>query len=250
LRAGDSLEQDLIKGRDMTGMDTLTLASAQPLTDDEVVARVRAGETPLFEILMRRHNQRVYRAARAIVKDESEAEDVMQAAYVNAYAHLDQFAGRAQFGTWLMRIAVHEGLARIRRSARLSPFDEDEEMAEDPMERPWSIGGDPERQASNGELRVLLEAAVAALPVAYRLVFVFREVEGLSTAETASCLEISEDAVKTRLHRARALLRDELFARAGIETAHAFEFHLSRCDRLVAAVMATLGASGPASPRP
>ncbi len=222
----------------MIGVDELEISrSTEPLPDTEVVRRVRAGETALFEILMRRHNRRVYRVARAIVKDESEAEDVMQEAYVNAYTHLHQFAERAQFSTWLTRIAVHEALARVKKRDRLTEFDENEEASEQTMTAFNLIGRTPEQQASNAELRALLEAAVESLPQGYRIVFVLREIEGLDTAETAQSLGVTEETVKTRLHRARALLREELFQRAGIATSYAFEFHLSRCDRVVKNVL-------------
>ncbi len=227
----------------MPGVDELpAVAMAEPLSDMDVVRRVRAGETALFEILMRRHNQRLYRVARAIVKDDSEAEDVMQEAYVNAYTHLHQFAERAQFSTWLTRIAVHEALARIRKSARLTELDEDAEIGEQDVGAFSHPNRTPEQQASNEELRALLEAAVEAMPQGYRVVFVLREIEGLNTAETAEVLGVSEETVKTRLHRGRALLREELFQRAGIATSYAFEFHLSRCDRVVSAVMDRIAA--------
>ncbi len=227
----------------MVRMDeAVEVRSVEPMPDVEVVHRVQAGETALFEILMRRHNQRLYRVARAIVKDESEAEDVMQEAYVSAYTHLHQFAERAKFSTWLTRIAVHEALARVRRRARLTEFDENEEAGEQSMAAFKPTGRDPEQQASNAELRALLEAAVESLPQGYRVVFVLREIEGLSTAETADALEVTEETVKTRLHRARALLREELFERAGIATSYAFEFHLSRCDRIVTNVLQRIAA--------
>ncbi len=227
----------------MNGLDEVALTpTADRLADTEVVRRVRAGETALFEILMRRHNQRLYRVARAIVKDDSEAEDVMQEAYVNAYTHLHQFAERAQFSTWLTRIAVHEALARVRKQARLTEFDEDGEAGEQIMTAFNAIGHTPEQQASNAELRALLEAAVDSLPESYRVVFVLREIEGLNTLETAESLGVTEETVKTRLHRARALLREELFDRAGVATSSAFSFHLSRCDRIVRAVLNRIAA--------
>ena len=207
-----------------------------PISDDEVVRRVRAGETGLFEVVMRRYNQRLYRVARAILRDDAEAEDVTQQAYVNAYRHLDQFAGLALFSTWLTKIAVHEALARARRRAR---FDEQEavhDWDEDTMGALKSPGPDPERQALTVELRALLESAIEALPEHYRAVFVMREVEGMSTAESAECLDITEETAKTRLHRARKLLRDALYERAGIESAAVFSFQAPRCDRMVAAV--------------
>jgi RNA polymerase sigma-70 factor, ECF subfamily len=185
------------------------------LSDEEVVRKVRAGDAPLFEVLMRRYNQRLYRVARTILRDDTEAEDVMQHAYVEGYLHLGQFAGRAAFSTWLTQIAVYEALARVRRRDRERPADPLADADEDTMSTVKSSRPDPEQQALQGEARVLLESAIEALPTAYRSVFVLRDVEGMSTAETAECLDLSEEAVKTRLHRARALLRDELFERAG-----------------------------------
>lgn len=211
------------------------------LSDDEVVRRVRAGDTPLFEVLMRRYNQRLYRVARSILRDDGEAEDVMQHAYVEGYLHIGQFEGRAAFSTWLTKIAVHEALARVRRRAREPQPDPFAEPDEDAMSRVRSPRPDPEQQALLGEARALLETAIQALPAAYSSVFVLREVEGLSTAETAACLDLGEEAVKTRLHRARALLRAELLERAGVATPTAFSFHLSRCDRVVGAVFGRLG---------
>ncbi len=211
------------------------------LSDEEVVRRVRAGDAPLFEVLMRRHNQRLYRVARAIVRDNAEAEDVMQHAYVEGYLHIDQFAGRSAFSTWLTKIAVYEALARVRRRGREPLAEPLPGSDEDAMSTVRSPQPDPEQQALQGEARALLEAAIDALPAAYRSVFVLREVEGMSTAETADCLDVSGEVVKTRLHRARAFLREDLLARAGVAASTAFSFHLSRCDRVVAAVFARLG---------
>jgi RNA polymerase sigma-70 factor (ECF subfamily) len=215
------------------------------LSDEEVVRRVRAGEAPLFEVIMRRYNQRLYRVARAILRDDAEAEDVMQHAYVEGYLHIGQFAGRSAFSTWLTKIAVYEALARVRRRGRESVVDPLPEAGEDPMSTLKSPRPDPEQQALQGEVRALLEASIDALPVAYRSVFVLREVEGLSTAEAAECLDVSEEVVKTRLHRARAFLREELLARAGVAASTAFSFHLSRCDRVVAAVFERLAVAPP-----
>jgi RNA polymerase sigma-70 factor (ECF subfamily) len=160
----------------------------------------------------------------------------MQQAYVNAFVHLDQFADRASFSTWLTRIATYEALARLRqrrRAKELGMYDTD-----DPLDAVASRDPDPERQALAGELRTALEQALDTLPPAYRAVFVMRDGEGMSTAEAAQCLEVSEEAVKTRLHRARTLLRDELWERAGIRAPEIFSFHAPRCDRVVAAVLA------------
>jgi RNA polymerase sigma-70 factor (ECF subfamily) len=204
------------------------------LSDEEVVRRVEAGEPALFEILMRRHNRRLFRVARSIVRDEAEAEDVVQQAYVNAFAHLGQFGGAARFATWLTRIAAHEALARLRRRGRYLEMAD----AEDALE---AAGPTPERQAFDGELRRALEASLDSLPPMYRSVFVLREAEGLSTSEVAECLDVSEDVVKTRLHRARALLREDLYERAGLNARSVFPFLGAQCDRMVAAVFARLG---------
>ncbi len=233
-------------------MSEATAPAGTALSDEEVVRRVRAGEHTLFEVLMRRYNQRLYRVARSIVKDEAEAEDVMQQAYVNAYPHLQQFADRARFSTWLTRIAIHEALGRLRRRRRVREVEVESENEGTgvPLR---AAGPSPEQQALIGELRRLLEVAIDALPGATRAAFVLREVEGLSTAEAADCLGVSQDVVTTRLHRARHLLRRELFDRAGLARQDAFSFHASRCDRVVAAVFSLLrlrprtGPTGPAS---
>ena len=209
---------------------------SQALSDVEVVRRVRAGETALFEILMRRHNQRLYRVARSILKDDGETEDVMQQAYLNAYLNLDQFAGKAPFSTWLTKIAVHEALARSRRRVAVECHTVPE-SGDAAMSHIRTPAPDPEHQAFATELRSLLESAVNNLQEDHRTVFTLRKIEGLSTAETAECLGISQDNVKTRLHRARALLREDLLARTGAATSGAFQFHLSRCDRVVAGVL-------------
>jgi RNA polymerase sigma-70 factor (ECF subfamily) len=208
------------------------------LTDEQVVTYVLAGQTALFEILMRRYNERLYRAARAIVRDEHEAEDVMQQAYVNAYAHLRQFTGKARFSTWLTTIAINESLARVRRRGKYESF-EDESSNVEPFVAP-DERLDPERQAVTGELRTLLEGAIDGLPNGAREVFVLREVEGLSTAEAAAALGVSQDVVKTRLSRARAGLRRALIDRSGATAPEVFRFYRPRCDRVVAAVLSAL----------
>jgi RNA polymerase sigma-70 factor, ECF subfamily len=218
--------------------------SQEPLSDEEVVARVLTGETSMFEIVMRRHNQRLYRIARAILRNDGEAEDVMQDAYVRAYEHLDQFAGRAKFSTWLTRIAVHEALARQRRGNRYQELEPRSERERDPMDRFASLAPDPEQQASNSEVRRLLEEAVQNLPDAYRTVFMLRDIEDMSTTDAAEVLEITEDNVKVRLHRARALLRKSLYARAGMERKEAFNFHAVRCDQVVKSVFERIQKQG------
>jgi RNA polymerase sigma-70 factor (ECF subfamily) len=214
----------------------LNLAAWVGTADEDVVKRVLAGETALYEILMRRYNQRLYRVARSILRNDVDAEDVMQEAYVRAYQHLNQFAVEAKFSTWLTKIAVYEALGRLRRQGRTENLDSVLDSDRHVMARMTSDTRDPERQAYDHELRVVLEGAVDSLPEIYRMVFVLRSVEGLSVAETAGCLDIGAEAVKTRLHRARSLLRKDLQERASLVTAQTFPFHLSRCDRVVEAV--------------
>ena len=198
--------------------------------DEEIVARVLEGETALYEIIMRRYNQRLYRAARAILRDDTEAEDVLQDTYVRAYQHLGQFAGRAKFSTWLTRIAVNEALARVERRKRFDAVDEENDLESFIVE---SKMPDPESHAAQLEVRALLEEAILALPDGYRSVLMLRDVEEMNTAEAAEALDMTEENVKVRLHRARALLRKELYARAGAKTSSAFQFMATRCDRVV-----------------
>jgi RNA polymerase sigma-70 factor (ECF subfamily) len=169
----------------------------------------------------------------ASLRNDGEAEDVMQVAYVRAYEHLDQFAGRAKFSTWLTRIAVHKALARPHRGNQFQELEPMSERNGDPMDRFATLEPNPEQQASNSEIRRLLEEAVEKLPDAYRTIFMLRDVEELSTTDTADILEITEENVKVRLHRARALLRKGLYDRAGIERKEAFNFHAERCDRVI-----------------
>jgi RNA polymerase sigma-70 factor (ECF subfamily) len=217
-------------------MPGLNLAVWDGTADEDVVKRVLGGETALYEILMRRYNQRLYRVARSILRNDGDAEDVMQEAYVRAYEHLNQFAGQAKFSTWLTKIAVYEALGRLRRQGRTENLDSVLDSDRHVMARMTSDTRDPERQAYDHELRIVLEGAIDSLPETYRLVFMLRAVEGMSVAETAGCLDIGVEAVKTRLHRARSLLRKDLQQRAGVVTAQTFPFHLSRCDRVVEAV--------------
>lgn len=217
-------------------------------SDDDVIARVRAGETELFELLMRRYNQRVYRLVRAVLRADGEAEDVVQDAWVRAFTHLDQFAGRAAFSTWLSRIALHEAWARARRGRRFQAIEPDAAGETFEMKQ-VSRDPDPEGLAASGEVRSILEAVIENLPDTYRTVFVLREVEELSTTETAEALELSEEAVKTRLHRARAVLRRELLLKAGTGIRQAFPFMGPRCDRMVETVMARVHAIRDAATR-
>ncbi len=223
----------------METIGTLERARAESWTDQEVIERVKAGDTALYEIIMRRYNQRLYRVTRAILRDDGETEDVIQDAYVRAYQHLDQFAGDALFSTWLTRIAVHEALRRLRfrnRSQQLEDTEHDEEGLMSVVETSL----DPEQRASLAELGHFLEEAVLDLPDQYRTVVMLRDIEELSTLETAAALDLTEQNVKVRLHRGRALMRDRLFARVGGSGKHAFPFMGTRCDRIVSSVFAKL----------
>jgi RNA polymerase sigma-70 factor (ECF subfamily) len=224
----------------MSSIPILEIAHVEGWADEEIVRRILHGDLALFELLMRRHNQRVYRAIRSILRDDSESEDVMQDAYVRAYEHLAQFEGRAQFSTWLTRIAVNEALKRLAARGKLDPLDEERYEEEDGTMPFQSNSPTPESNASNSELKSLLEEAILTLPVAYRAVTVLRDVEEMSTAETAEVLSITETNVKVRLHRAHELLRGALFARVGANSTRAFGFHASRCDRVVHAVFERL----------
>lgn len=204
-------------------------------SDEEIVARTLGGEIALYELIMRRYNQRLYRAVRAILRDENETEDVMQDAYVRAYQHLNQFAGRARFSTWLIRIAVHEALARLRQRRRLTQLDEASPEADKSML--YSNAENPEQYTSKAELGNLLEEAILSLPEQFRTVVMLRDIEEMSTSETAAALELSEENVKTRLHRGHALLRKELLARVSSGASNAFPFMGTRCDRVVQQVL-------------
>ena len=211
--------------------------------DDVLIRQVLSGNTAAFELLMRRYNERVYRAARSIVRDEGETEDVMQQAYVNAFTHLRQFNGSARFSTWLTKIAINEALARVRRRGRYEAFDEELSSVEPMMFQHPSQN--PEHQAFARELAGLLEWAIDSLPNGMREVFVLRDVEGLSTAEVAECLGVSEDVVKTRLSRGRAQLRRLLMERTGAAAPEAFRFYRPRCDRIVTNVLAAIAGQSP-----
>lgn len=216
-------------------------------TDEDVVKRVLAGDLESFEILMRRHNQRLYRIGCSILHQESEAEDVIQDAFVRAYEHLNQFAGEARFSTWLSRIAVNEALARKRRRHRCrdvgasAPADPAHDKG-DGLDQFPSAAPNPEENVAGSEHQQLLENAIRSLPEKYRVVVVMRDLQEMDVRETAFALAISEQNVKTRLHRARALLRRKLSANIGHTSKELFAFHAVRCDRVVHGVFARLQA--------
>jgi RNA polymerase sigma-70 factor (ECF subfamily) len=216
-------------------MKVLERLKSESLTDEEVVNRVLAGETALYEVIMRRYNQRLYRVARAILHNDNEAEDVMQDAYVRAYTHLGQFAARAPFSSWLTRIAVNEALARRRSSKQHHEVDATEFDGELSMQDLYK-SPDPEQNASSAQLREFLEQAVLDLPEQYRTVIMLRDIEELSTAETADALDLTVENVKVRLHRGHSMIRNWLFERIGAKAKEAFPFMGVRCDRVVQGV--------------
>lgn len=223
--------------------------SPDELSDEVIVARVLSGERGLFELLMRRNNRRLYRAVRGILGGvaEGDIDDVVQEAYVRAFVHLGSFAGRSRFSTWLTRIAVYEALARRRHHRTETLTSDPHDTPEDAMVVPTEPVSTPERELASAELRRVIERTIDALPEHYRVVFVLRAVEELSVAETAECLEIPEDTVKTRLHRARGLLQHQLVSQLDTAAHEAFHFDGARCDRIVAAVLSRIVSL---SPRP
>jgi RNA polymerase sigma-70 factor (ECF subfamily) len=217
--------------------------------DAELVTRARRGDSLAFELVMRRHNRRLFRIARGLVWNDAEAEDVLQESYVRTYARLGELADGSALAAWLARIVVNEALGRRRSAARVVSLEEhrardrtgdDGESDTTVANEPVSDQPDPERLAASGELRRLLETAVDALPDEFRAVFVLREVEGLSTLETAACLAIRPETARTRLHRARRLLQESLGQRLLPLSPSLFKFDGERCDQIVARVLARL----------
>jgi len=204
------------------------------VTDEELVERILAGEIDLFEVILRRYNQKLYRIVRSYLSEEERVREVVQSAYVKAYENLDQFRAEAKFSTWLVRIVINEALAFLNKRKRYS----DRELSR--LDENGSHGNlidndDPERHAVRADLKRLVEKAIDTLPPKYRTVFVMREIEGMSTRETAGCLEITPGNVKVRLHRAKNYLREELEKR--VMDREIFDFKGKRCDRMVTAVM-------------
>jgi RNA polymerase sigma-70 factor (ECF subfamily) len=212
-------------------------AASEQWSDEEIVGRVLAGEIALFELVMRRYNRRVFRVVRSIIGEDSEAEDIVQEAYVRAFQNLRQFEGRSLFSTWLTKIAVYEATARRRKQRRWSLVGDDTDL--DSMAK-QNQSRDAAEQASQAELGTVLARAVDALPAELRVVFTMRMVEGLDTEETAECLELSAANVKTRLHRARAQLQTWVDRQIGVESRDLYLFDGERCDRIVAKVMSRI----------
>lgn len=220
------------------------IAPSLPAEEDDVsIARqVAAGDHAAFERLMRRYNRRLFRLARAVLKDPSEAEDVLQDAYLSAYQSLRQFRGEAALSTWLSRLVLNECSGRLRRHLRrqnVIPMvsstnrpDVDNVAAQDSEL--------PDRAAGRAQIRSMLEHKLDELPEAFRLVFVMRSVEELSVQDTAQILGIPEDTVRSRHFRARSLLREALAQEIDLAERDLFEFGGDHCDRVIARVLARL----------
>ena len=222
--------------------------AATQLTDADILQGIRAGEHKGFELLMRRFNRVLYRAARSIVKNDADAEDVLQESYLRAFQALHSFRGESSLATWLTRIVINEGLARTRKSARRANIiDINGDVEWDKVAAEATMDGarveQPDETALRAETRRLIEAKIDGLPDVFRSVFILRGVQELSVEETAACLEIPEATVRTRFFRARGMLRESLSRDIdhGIEAA--FSFDGARCDRIVANTLARLQAA-------
>ncbi|ABF40788.1 sigma-24, ECF subfamily [Candidatus Koribacter versatilis Ellin345] len=218
----------------MTASQVLDKTRLSEWSDQEIIERVLAGDSPAYELLMRRYNQRLYRLIRSVLRDDAEAEDVMQEAYLRAFRNLSQYEGRSTFSTWIGHIAVNEALARLSKASRLEYKD-----LNDPAATPdiADVAPTPEAQSASGETQRLLERAIMTLPLRYRSVLMMHDVEDMTTADTAAMLELTEATVRVRLHRARALVRRKLFALVGATSTSAFQIQAPRCDRVVANVL-------------
>jgi RNA polymerase sigma-70 factor (ECF subfamily) len=214
------------------------------LTDQELVDLANQRDEAAVRTITKRHNRRLYRVARAILRNDAEAEDVVQETYVRALSGLASFRGDASLGTWLTRIAMNEALGRLRRQRPTVDWDtvgEQPRMRAEIIQFPASaMTGDPERTMAQSEIRNVLEKAVDSLPDGFRMVFVTRIVEGMSVEETAEALGLRPETVKTRLHRARSLLRDTLEKELGPALTDTFPFDGRRCERMTDAVVRRL----------
>jgi RNA polymerase sigma-70 factor (ECF subfamily) len=213
-----------------------------PPDDPELVRRIAGQDAQAFEMLMRRHNGTLYRVARSILGNDADAQDALQEAYIAAYLHVATFRGDSKVLTWLTRIVVNQALARQRsrvRDRRVVPFAAPgEDRPADLLETLADRGESPESETIRADVRRLLERKIDDLPVAFRTVFMLREVSDLSGAETAACLAIPEATVRTRLSRARSLLREALTREFDLATGDVFEFGGERCSHVVAIVLA------------
>jgi RNA polymerase sigma-70 factor (ECF subfamily) len=214
--------------------------------DADLVRRAIARDGDAFRQIIQKYNQRLYRMARSILKNDSEAEDAVQEAYIRAFIHLESFRGDSSLSTWLSRIVINEALGRLRAqrpSVELASFEEPR-VAADIIQFPLAKRDDPERTMAQRQLLQLVEQATDNLPDVYRIVFTARVIEGLSVEDTADMLGLRPETVKTRLHRARRLVREQLDRQIGPVLMDAFPFAGKRCERMTDSVMRRLGFPG------
>lgn len=213
--------------------------------DTELVRRALARDGRAFRIIVERHNRRLYRIARSILRNDSEAEDAVQEAYVNAFEHLGAFRGDSSLATWLARITMNEALGRLRRERPSVDLETLEGQRTKIIQFPQTAtSGDPERTMAQRQILQLVEQATDNLPESFRIVFITRVIEGMSVEETADLLGLKVETVKTRLHRARRLVREQLDKQIGPVLMDAFPFAGRRCERMTNAVMQRLGLAG------
>ncbi|MDB5922333.1 MAG: putative polymerase sigma factor [Betaproteobacteria bacterium] len=216
------------------------------LSDLEIAQRIASGDRASFEVVMRQCNRQLFRVARAILKDDSEAEEALQEAYITAYVQISAFRGASKLSTWITRIVINESLGRMRKQQRRNVVIPFSEHHEDWHAKENTLADDknpsPEDATLRAEIRALLEQKIDALPIAFRTVFMMRELEEMTVEETADCLGIPAATVRTRLFRARALLREALAREIDIATPDAFAFAGTRCDRIVSTVLNRLTA--------
>jgi RNA polymerase sigma-70 factor (ECF subfamily) len=214
---------------------------AGPSGDAELVRRALTRDEAAFRTIMERHNRKLYRIARGIVRNDSEAEDVVQEAYIKAFTHLGGFRGDSSLATWLSRITMNEALGRLRRERPAVETFETQRTGAQIIKFPQTVtSADPERTMAQREILQLVELATDNLPEIFRIVFMTRVIEGMSIEETANLLNLQPDTVKTRLHRARRLVRQELDKQIGPVLMDAFPFAGRRCERMTNAVLQRL----------
>ena len=208
-------------------------------TERDLLAMARAGEPSAFREIMQRNSRRLYRVVRSVVRNEAEAEDAVQETYLKAFTHLSEFRGDAQLSTWLTRVALNEALGRRRKERHMVEPEFTEGEAGDNVVPLFAneVASTPEQDVARHDIRRVLEGAIDALPGEFRTVFVMRLVEEMSVEETASSLGLNPETVRTRLFRARGLLRRSLEAQLGAGLTHTFPFAGQRCLRIAQAVL-------------
>jgi RNA polymerase sigma-70 factor, ECF subfamily len=218
-------------------------ARAKVIGDSDLVTRALARDEAAVRVIMKANNRRLYRLARGILRNDAEAEDVVQETYVRAFTRLNEFRGESSLSTWLSRIAMNEALGRLRRQRPGIDWSSLPERAGEAeiIQFPLASNDDPEKSMAQREIQAVVERAIDELPEPFRLVFITRVVEGMNVEETADILGLKPETVKTRLHRARAMLRDNVERKIGPVVMEAFPFAGRRCDRLTEAVLKRLG---------